>query len=1164
MSSRDREGPVIGMMRSPSHHGSGVAAWALAGALALAAAPGAHAVVQTNGAAVSFAITTNAAGNRSVVAQLSPTGTVEVTPYAADVVRVRFHFAGLYDREEVAISKPFSNWPAFAATFTNQGGTNVLIDTGQLQVQLVLSNKFQVHFKDEAGRDLLRDFHLEYDLDYQPIADTNAYAQVPWPNGVVSVSNRPGGFKLKAIKVMPTNEAYFGLGDWGGPLNRRGQIIQFWSQDTYQFTEQHNPKYTALPFWYGVQGPSTARAAFAYGVFFNNPARPVVELTSGLGDTYAFHAGDDQLDYFFFGGGAAHTPAAVLDRFSELTGRPAFLPKWAHGYHQSRHTYTPQQKILDLLSMFRASNVPCDAIYLDIGTQASDSQNHQLTFNPVNFTNVAQLVATATNAGVQLVPIVEPLLTTNDPLYAEALAQLYFLKQNNLATYTGTNFLGRLSWLDFSIAQTRDWWGGKLTNYLATYGFESIWNDLNEPNENALPLDCIWYLDGRYGGGLVTNDSRKWHSNNKNTYNVLQSRVSHQALRTRYPALRPFVLSRSAWPGVQQYAAGWSGDNVSSYDHLRFNTRMAVSVMISGQANYGNDVGGFVGDTTPELLTRWLQAGVLAPLYRNHTTLETANQEPWAFGEPYTLWNRRWIQFRYQLMPHLYTLVHEASTNGLPLNQPTVFQFMSDTNTWGQNEYDFMTGRDLLAAPVYSSGAVTRAVYLPSGTEWYEWASGRRVAGGQTVTVLASLGSLPLFVRAGGLLPMGPAMDHVDQYTPDFLDLHVWPGPTNRYTLYEDDGRTTNYLAGQWALTPFSASGSGTQLQVVVHDRSGAYDPGARAIYMVAHAFSNAVQVAADGVALPRYANRLELEEAPGAGWSYDTVGREALVKIADDGGQTILTLQASTVTPAEVVFSSSYTNLAAAGTFNYWNEGARNLRLVTNHVWAGAIALGDTTNVEFKFVANDAWTAANWGETNQSDIDIPVALTAEPGGEDIRLTNVVSGLYTFTFNETSRAYRVVASSTVDSDGDGAPDAWEQYYGLHPALRTDAAMDLDGDGLANSNEYANGGNPVRADTDGDGLDDLAEFIAGTSLTNSALFFVVTGHTVEHTNQQPVVSWPGVTGRSYDVYFTTNLLADGGWTLLPPHTNLTGGGALSITDTNGMEQRNYRIGVRREP
>lgn len=315
---------------------------------------------------------------------------------------------------------------------------------------------------------------------------------------------------------------------------------------------------------------------------------------------------------------------------------------------------------------------------------------------------------------------------------------------------------------------------------------------------------------------------------------------------------------------------------------------------------------------------------------------------------------------------------------------------------------------------------------------------------------------------------------------------------------------------------------------------------------------------------MERFANRDELEDAAGEGWAYDTIARVAWVKLSDDGGQRIVEMTASTSTPAAVSFASSFSNLAAAGTFNYWNEGARNLRLVTNHLWAGVVELGGASNVEFKFVANDAWSVANWGETNQVGLEIPLSASAELGGADIRLTNVAAGRYTFTFNETSLAYSVASAATSDSDGDGATDAWEAYYGLHPALRSDAAMDLDGDGLANSNEYANGGNPVRSDTDGDGVDDQAEFIAGTSLTNSLAYLAVSGHDVVASNGAASVSWSAVTGRSYDVFVSTNLPVDASWALLAPHSNVTGSGLLTVTDTNVAGGRAYRLGVRRVP
>ncbi len=1116
----------------------------LTGLLLCIASSLADAAPQTNGPAQAWEIRTNATGHRSLFVNLATNGIAEIIPFAPDVVRVRFYFLGttnFFEREEIAIARPLTNWPAFSATFTNASPTNFLIATDQLQVEVVFSNRFQVHFKDGLGRDLLRDRRLEWDSDYFMINDTSAYDQVAWPAGLSSgVSNRPSGFKVRAVKEMPSNEAYFGLGDEAGPLNRRGRVFQFWTQDSYGFEEFRAPKYTALPFWYGVQGPSTGRSAFAYGVFFHNPARPVVDL-SGTNGSYSFEAGDDQVDYFFFGGGASNTMAGVIDRFSELTGRPALLPKWGHGFHQSRHSYLTAGEVTNLIATFRASDIPCDAVYLDIGHQNNPGQPHQLTFSSA-YSNAPDLVAYATNRGVRLVPIVEPLLTTNDPLYPHAAGNLYFIKDNGLANYTGTNFLGSVSWLDFSIVPTRDWWRGQLTNYLATNGFEALWNDLNEPNENAMPLDTLWYLGGRYGE-TNTTDTRKWTAVNRNTYSLWQASVTHEALRQQWPALRPFVLSRSAWPGIQAYAVGWSGDNVSSFDHLRFNTRLALSVMISGQALFGNDIGGFIGDSTGELLVRWQQAGVLAPFYRNHTDFGTASQEPWAFGDTATLANRHWIRFRYRLMPYLYSLAWESSTNGIPMNTPAFFHFPDDTNTWSQNDYDMMAGSHVLAAPVVAEGTNARAVYLPAGSEWHHWDTGWRYAGGQTVSVPASLARMPVFSRAGAIVPVGPAMSHVYEFAPPWLDLCVWPGASNRFVLHEDDGRTTNYQAGVFARTPISVIGTATALTVSVAARTGSYDPGARDFYIVAHAMSNVTAVTADGLPLDRLANRDELSNSAGEGWAYDTVSRRAWARIAGTGGPRELLFSADHVFPTGAVFASAYTSMAVAGTFTLWDEAALNMRLVASSQWAFVTALPASSNLLFKFVANNAWSSANWGETNQPSFAVPLAATAEPGtvDDDILLTNVPAGLYTFRFNDATLAYGVDPADAVDSDGDGMDDAWEHTFGLAPLVAGDRDLDLDGDSLSNLDEY----------------------IAGTRPVDMAAYFAVTAHARSATNGNEV-SWPAVTGRRYQVFFSTNLLADPAFAALPPFSNLTGSGTLTITDTNGAAARAYRVGAELAP
>ncbi|MBU0677288.1 MAG: hypothetical protein KJ626_04155, partial [Verrucomicrobia bacterium] len=739
--------------------------WITGCLLMLMMAGAAIADIQQVGAVTDIQIVTDSeTGQKKAVCSLATGGAVEVAPFAPDVFRVRFHWAGLFEMDEISIAKPRAEWPGSISEFVDNGNT-FTIETPEMIAEIVRTPNFQVHFKDADGYYLLRDDRTEFNPDYHPVNDPS-YVDIQrtqaWPQG----------FKLKAVKEMPGNEVYFGFGEYPGPLNRRGRTIQGWNTDTFAWGEFQNPMYMSLPFFYGVQGWTEDHPPFAYGVFFNNPARPTFKMGSERGDQYSFEAGDGQLDYFFFGGGEDHTMKKVLSRYSELTGRAYMLPKWALGFHQSRHSYRNQDWVEWLADEFRNQDIPCDAIYLDIGTQERSGQQHQLTFN-TNFTDVAGMISYCENKGINLVPLVEPCLTLEDPMYGEAEAGLHFAKDRYLNTYVGENFLGNVSWLDFSSSATREWWKGKLVDYLNDYPFPAIWNDLNEPNEANMPLDLIWYMDGRFGGGLETEDSRKWNQNVKNTFCVRECEVTHQALREKSPDKRPFVLSRAGWPGIQCYATGWSGDNVASYDHLRHNIPLGVSVMISGQANFGHDVGGFMGDSWGDLLTRWTQWGSLNPVFRNHNIDTTNPQEPWVFGSPYTEYIRDAIKFRYKLMPYIYTLAHESTVTGIPMNTPTVFHFMYDTETHYQNDYEFMVGDYLLAAPVYESNASDRWLYLPSGVEWYKWQDDSKTTGGGWVNVSAPQGTLPLFVRSGAIIPMGPAMSHVNEYQPEYVDVHV-------------------------------------------------------------------------------------------------------------------------------------------------------------------------------------------------------------------------------------------------------------------------------------------------------------------------------------------------------------------------------------------------------
>lgn len=849
--------------------------------------------IEIVGGVNSVQVTTDPAnGNKAVVFGLTTGGALSVTPFAPDVVRVRYHWDGIWSKEDLAIAKPFGEWPSFSTTFQDEG-TLYRIITPELEVEVVKSPNIQVHFKSKSGHYLSRDNRIEIDKQYDPVSDPS-YINLRYSHAL------PNGFKLKNVREMPAGEAYFGFGEYAGPMNRRGHTIQMSNSDTFAWDEGWTPMYMSLPFFYGMQGDQPGRPSTAYGIFFNNPARPVFRMGTQWGDRYSFEAGDGQLDYFFFGGGSSHQMKNVLARYTELTGPPTMLPKWGLGYHMSRWSYNNQSWVEWLSQEFRNRDIPLDAIYLDIDyfdynadDYYYDNSLHQLQFN-YRFPNAGGMIQYAGARGVKIVPLIEAWLTQTDPKFGTAWSQFHFLKDYNYNQRITPIYFGNVSWLDFSSSPARNWWKWRLVDFLNSYPVAGIWNDLNEPADNGeIPLNAQYWLDGRYPNQW---DSRKFHVNEKNLYAVRETQVTYDAMLQKSSSQRPFVLSRAGYPGIQRYALGWSGDNVASWNHCRHNIGLGVSVMISGQANFGHDVGGFVGSTSGELMTRWTEWASLNPLFRNHSMKWDAEREPWRFGSYFGDKMRDSIRFRYRLMPYLYTLAYQSTVSGQPMNTPTVMHFQHDPQTHWRNDNDFMVGSFLLASPVFSPGQNDRWTYLPNGSDWYNWYTGAKHAGGTWANQAAPLGTLPLYARAGAIIPMGPPMNHANQFQPNFLDLHVWPTPagfSSEFTLHEDDGETWHFLAGAYARTRFVSARTADAFRFTIHARQGTYSTGSRHYYVKARDLDLPVSVSLNGANLP-----LDPTHGANACYSYDAAARMLVVKVPD------------TLQPTEIV--ASYTQQAA------------------------------------------------------------------------------------------------------------------------------------------------------------------------------------------------------------------------------------------------------------
>jgi alpha-glucosidase len=307
-----------------------------------------------------------------------------------------------------------------------------------------------------------------------------------------------------------------------------------------------------------------------------------------------------------------------------------------------------------------------------------------------------------------------------------------------------------------------------------------------------------------------------------NVYGQLMARATAEAFRRHNPGERTFTISRSGYAGIQRYALTWTGDNESSWEHLRLCIPMVLNLGMSGQPFSGPDIGGFSGHCDGELLARWTQVGAFLPFFRNHSAISSRRQEPYAFGEPYESICRRYIELRYRLLPYIYTAFWQAAEGGLPVARPLALAFPADRRVASLDD-EYLFGDALLVAPVLSPAGAGRGVYLPRA-DWYDFWTGEVHQGPNDVPAHAPLDVLPLYARGGRVIPMGPVMQYADELAPEILDLHIFPGNGTSW-LYEDDGHSTAYADGVRRVTTFQVQTDERKL-VLERTTQGAFDPG--------------------------------------------------------------------------------------------------------------------------------------------------------------------------------------------------------------------------------------------------------------------------------------------------------------------------------------------------
>ncbi|WP_231862245.1 TIM-barrel domain-containing protein [Rufibacter sp. DG15C] len=610
-----------------------------------------------------------------------------------------------------------------------------------------------------------------------------------------------GGDIVKMSKVAKPHEFYYGLGDKANNMNLRGERFENWGADTYGYGKGSDPLYKNINFFMGLHNRN------AYGVFFDNTFRSFFDFGRERKDVTSFWAQGGTMDYYFIYG---PTLLEVVQKYTVMTGTPELPPLWSLGYHQCKWSYYPEKVVKDLAKGFRERQIPCDALYLDIDYMEGF---RCFTWSKEHFPDPARLVKELKDDGFKTVVIIDPGIKI-DPdywVYQEGVENDYFCRRADGPLYKGTVWPGLCHFPDYTREDVREWWSGLFKGLISEVGVKGVWNDMNEPavfEIGTFPNDVRHHFDGEPGS------HRKAH----NIYGMQMARATYEGVkRFSYPD-RPFTITRSGYAGVQRYASVWTGDNIASWEHLWLANIQCQRLSISGISFVGSDIGGFIETPDGELYIRWLQLGVFHPFCRTHSSGDHGEQEPWSFGEPFTSLARKFIELRYQLLPYLYTTFWQYTTHGTPMLRPLALLDQNDPECY-ERMAEFCVGDHLLICPITQAGVDGRVMYLPQG-QWYDFWTDKVLLGKQEFWATAPLDQIPMFVRAGAVIPFYPVQQFVGEKEIPELTLHVYYSATTcESVLYEDGGDGYGYEEGQYLEKTFQTATSLTTYFLTQHSK---------------------------------------------------------------------------------------------------------------------------------------------------------------------------------------------------------------------------------------------------------------------------------------------------------------------------------------------------------
>ncbi|USQ65649.1 DUF4968 domain-containing protein [Clostridium sp. 16K-1-R1] len=672
---------------------------------------------------------------------------ITLTIFENDIVKV---FIG--DKCEESISTNGVVGDLGKGEFIVEEDSNFLVIKGKKVLTFVDKNTTEISFRDLEGNIINEDF--------QP-----------------SFKDEKGNVYISKVNDCL---AYYGLGEKGGDLNKKGCYTENFNTDDPETDDDSVTYYKTIHFYVALKEEAT------YGIFFDNSFRSYFDMGKEMGDRIFFGAIGGQIQYYFIPG---ENIKEVVKNYTALTGRMEMPPLWSLGYQQCRFSYFSQEEVRELVKTFEEKDIPLDVVYLDIDYMDGF---RVMTFKTPNFDDAAGLISDLKEKGIRTITIIDPGVKVDEeyPVFKRGKEGNHFTKKLDGEIFIGAVWPGDSAFPDFSNNDCREWWKSELKKFISEHGMDGIWNDMNEPcvfnNDHKTMLEsCLHNSDN----GVI--EHKEFH----NRYGFEMSRCSKEAQEELHPNEREFSMTRATYAGGQRYSSVWTGDNMSLWSQMRMSISMNANLGISGFSFVGNDVSGFGLDSSEELFIRWMEMGPFIPIFRNHSNMYTRRQEPWAFGPRAEKIAKKSIELRYELLPYIYDLYYISHKEGLPIFRPMIMEYEKDMNLLNIRE-QFMLGENMLVAPVLYEGERSKTIYLPKGS-WFNYFTMEKLQGGKWYKLPCELDEILVFVKEGSIIPTYNKKFRNVKERPKNILLKVF-GENAKGFHYNDDGHTMEYLEGKY------------------------------------------------------------------------------------------------------------------------------------------------------------------------------------------------------------------------------------------------------------------------------------------------------------------------------------------------------------------------------